>query len=162
MKTAVVMENDHRRAEFVDGSELGVLLHNHPSLRIAILNACEGAVSNQNDVFTGVAQNLIRQGAPAVIAMQFEITDSMAIILAETFYKSLARYAPVDTALAEARLAVFAADKKNIEWGAPVLYLRAPDGRLFDVESMSTSVSQNSSAAAGLIPESRIPYRGLW
>ena len=119
-KRVLVMEDDHRQARFVDGPQLGVLLHNHPSLRLAILNACEGAVSNQNDVFTGVAQNLIRQEMPAVIAMQFEITDSVAIILAKAFYESLARNAPVDTALAEARLAVFAADD-GIEWGTPVL-----------------------------------------
>jgi AAA-like domain/CHAT domain len=132
-KSVLVMEDDHRQARFVDGPQLGVLLHNHPSLRLAILNACEGAVANQNDVFTGVAQNLIRQEMPAVIAMQFEITDSVAIILAKAFYESLARNAPVDMALAEARLAVFAADN-GIEWGTPVLYLRAHDGRLFDVE----------------------------
>jgi hypothetical protein len=78
---------------------------------------------------------------PAVIAMQFEITDSVAIILARAFYESLARGAPVDTALAEARLAIFAADD-GIEWGAPVLYLRAHDGRLFDIESLPNSVSQ--------------------
>src|SRR5262245_23018627 len=148
-KSVLVMEDDHRQARFVDGQQLGVLLHNHPSLRVAILNACEGAVSNQNDVFTGVAQNLIRQEMPAVIAMQFEITDSAAIILAKAFYESLARNAPVDTALAEARLAVFAADD-GIEWGTPVLYLRAHDGRLFDVEDVEpqpTPISQPAPSA---------------
>jgi len=147
-KSLLVMEDDHRQARFVDGPQLGVLLHNHPSLRLAILNACEGAVSNQNDVFTGVAQNLIRQEMPAVIAMQFEITDSVAVILAKAFYESLARNAPVDTALAEARLAVFAADD-GIEWGTPVLYLRADDGRLFhveDVEPQPTPISQRESS----------------
>jgi hypothetical protein len=111
---------------------LGVLLRDHPSLRVAILNAYEGAVFNRNDVFTGVAQNLSRQEMPAVIAMQFEITDSVAIILAKAFYESLARGTPVDTALAEARLAIFAADD-GVGWGAPVLYLRAHDGHLFDI-----------------------------
>src|SRR5262245_11363908 len=147
-KSVLVMEDDRRQARFVDGPQLGVLLHNHPSLRVAILNACEGAVSNQNDVFTGVAQNLIKQEMPAVIAMQYEITDSVAIILAKAFYESLARSAPVDTALAEARLAVFAADD-GIEWGTPVLYLRADDGRLFDVEDVEpqpTLISQPGSS----------------
>ncbi len=139
--SVLVMEGDNRQTRFVDGHQLGVLLRHHPSLRIAILNACDGAVSNQNDVFTSVAQNLIRQEMPAVIAMRFEITDSVAIILAKAFYESLARGALVDTALAEARLAVFAADD-GIELGAPVLYLRAHDGRLWDVEQLSTSVSQ--------------------
>ena len=43
----------------------------------------------------------------------------------------MARGNPVDAALLDARLAIFAASN-SVEWGTPVLYLRAPDGRIFD------------------------------
>jgi len=77
------------------------------------------------------AQKLIRQGIPAVVAMQFEITDSAAITFAEGFYKAAADGYPVDAALAESRKAVFR-EGNELEWGTPVLYLRSQDGRIFN------------------------------
>jgi hypothetical protein len=65
--------------------------------------------------------------------MQFEITDEAAITFAQEFYGAVADGYPVDAALAEARKAIFT-QGNGLEWGTPVLYLRAPDGRVFDVE----------------------------
>ena len=48
------------------------------SLRLAILNACEGGRTSRLDPFAGSAQTLVQQGIPAVIAMQFEIADDVA------------------------------------------------------------------------------------
>jgi formylglycine-generating enzyme required for sulfatase activity/CHAT domain-containing protein len=128
----LLLEDEHGRHRFVSGNSLGALLHDHRSLRLAVLNACEGARTARSDPFSGVAQQLVRQGIPAVIAMQFEITDKAAIIMAREFYDALADGYPVDAALAEARKSIFAAEN-DIEWGTPVLYLRAADGRLFDI-----------------------------
>ena len=58
--------------------QLGTILHDHESLRVAVLNACEGARTSRNDPFAGSAQSLVQQGIPAVIAMQFEIADDVA------------------------------------------------------------------------------------
>jgi len=44
----------------------------------------------------------------------------------------LASSYPVDAALAEARKAI-ATQNNDIEWGTPVLYMRAVDGQLFDI-----------------------------
>ena len=97
-----------------------------------MLNACEGARSDASDPFAGVAQSLIQQGLPAVVAMQFEITDDAAIIFARELYGAIADGYPLEAALAEARGAI--RDEGNLtEWGTPVLYSRAPDGRLFDL-----------------------------
>ena len=109
---------------------LGTILHDHRCLRLVVLNACEGARSSRADPFSGVAQTLVQQGVPAVIAMQFEVTDEAAITFAEEFYAATADRYPVNAALAAARKAISAANN-NIEWGTPVLYLRAPDGQLF-------------------------------
>ena len=96
-----------------------------------MLNACEGARSGASDPFAGMAQSLIQQGLPAVVAMQFEITDDAAIIFAHELYGAIADGYPLEAALAEARGAI--RDEGNpTEWGTPVLYSRAPDGRLFD------------------------------
>src|SRR3954463_10066004 len=43
------------------------------SLRLAVLNSCEGARNSRTDPFAGTATTLVRQGSvPAVVAMQFE------------------------------------------------------------------------------------------
>jgi AAA-like domain/CHAT domain len=132
-KSVLVIEDDHRQASLVDGQRLGVVLYNHSSLRLTILNACEGAVATSNDVFSGVAQGLMRHEMAAVVAMQFAITDAAAIIFASGFYEAVARGNPVDAALLDARLAIFAA-ANSVEWGTPVLYLRASDGQVFNID----------------------------
>ena len=128
----LVMEDRAGRAQEVTGEELGGLLTEYDQTRLAVLNACEGARSDATDPFAGVAQSLIQQGLPAVVAMQFEITDDAAIIFAREFYGAIADSYPLEAALAEARGAI--RDEGNLtEWGTPVLYSRAPDGRLFDL-----------------------------
>jgi CHAT domain len=128
----LLLEDPQERGRAVTGAELGTLMADYPSLRLAVLNACEGARSSADDPFAGVAAGLVEREIPAVIAMQFEITDRAAIVFAEEFYWALADGYPVDSALAEARKAIFA-EHNEVEWGTPVLFLRVPDGRIFEV-----------------------------
>ena len=133
----LVLEGEDGLSYRISGQELGMLLHDHRSLRLAMLNSCDGARASRIDPFSGTAQSLVQQGLPAVIAMQFEVSDDAAIALAREFYGALADGYPVDAALAEARKALFAA-QSGVEWGTPVLYLRASDGRIFDVAPVAT------------------------
>jgi CHAT domain len=128
----LLLEGANKRGHRVGSQYLGMLLHDHDSLRLAILNACEGARSSRQDPFAGSAQSLVQQGIPAVIAMQFEIADDVASTFAHEFYGALADGLPIDASVTEARKAIFAGGRE-IEWATPVLYLRAPDGRIFDV-----------------------------
>ena len=128
----LLLERENKRGHRVGSQYLGMLLHDHESLRVAILNACEGARSSRQDPFAGSAQSLVQQGIPAVIAMQFEIADDVASTFAHEFYGALADRYPIDAAVTEARKAIFASGRE-IEWATPVLYLRAPDGRIFDL-----------------------------
>jgi Concanavalin A-like lectin/glucanases superfamily/CHAT domain len=116
----------------VTGGYLGQLMADELSLQLAVLNACEGARAGAEDPFAGVAASLVKSEIPSVIAMQFEITDDAAILFAGGFYSALARGAPVDAALAAARKAIWA-NYNDIEWGTPVLFMRVPDGKIFDV-----------------------------
>ena len=72
----------------------------------------------------------MRQGIPAVIAMQFEISDPAALAFSQSFYQAIADGLPVDVAMVEARRGMFAEDNE-VAWPTPVLYLRSPDGRVF-------------------------------
>ena len=50
-----------------------------------------------------------------------------------SFYESLADGLPADAAVAEARKAVSIAVTGTLEWGTPVLFMRAADGAIFDL-----------------------------
>ena len=128
----ILFEDDQQQSNFVSATQFAILLHNHSSLRLVVLNACETATS-QADIFAGVAQSLVRQGIPAVIAMQRAISDAAAITFGREFYSAIADSYPVDAALTQARIAVYAAS--SLEWIIPVLFMRAPDGLLFEIAS---------------------------
>ena len=117
----------------VSGERLGTVLREFGSLRLAVLNACEGARSSRSDPFVGVAESLVQREIPAVIAMQFEISDEAAIVFAEGLYSAIADGSPIDAAVASARLSMFARRGDDIEWGTPALYMRVTDGRIFEL-----------------------------
>ena len=99
----LILEDEQRRGRRTSGQYLAQVLTDHESLRLVILNACEGARTARNDPFAGVAQSLVQQGIPGVIAMQFEITDEASITFAHEFYAAIADGYPVDAALSDAR-----------------------------------------------------------
>jgi hypothetical protein len=137
----LILEDEEERGFPVSGQRLGTILHDHRSLRLAILNACEGARCSKQDTFAGTAQSLVQRGLPAVIAMQFPMTDKMAINFAHWFYEVLAQGYPVDTAMAEARKNIFT-QGNEVEWGAPVLYMRSPDGKIFNLKRIDDLTGQ--------------------
>lgn len=131
MGGVLALENDLGGSNIISAFDLGTMLHDHRSLRLVVLNSCEGGRSSQDDPFAGTAQSLVQKGIPAVIAMQFEITDQAAIRFSQEFYSAIADGYPVDASLAEARKAIIGTGNP-IEWATPVLYLRSPDGKIFD------------------------------
>jgi hypothetical protein len=141
----LLFENELGMSERVSGADLAQHLADHRSLRVCVLNACEGARTGVADPFSGVAASLVRRELPAVIAMQFAISDDAALVFAEEFYLALAAGLPVDGAVAEARKAIHA-ENLGLEWGTPVLFLRIDDGHLFDVDEPAPA-----SAAAVLL-----------
>ena len=128
----LVLEDEQGRASPTSAEQLGVVLHEEDTLRLVVLNACEGGRTAPDDIFAGTAQTLVQKDVPAVVAMQFDISDTAAVTFARDFYRSLAYGDPVDTAVTQARQAIYA--RNELEWGTPVLYMRASEGRLFDVQ----------------------------
>ncbi len=126
----LMFEDEQGRTRPVTGQHLGRLLADHFPLRLAVLNACKGARGGSQNPYAGVAQSLVKRGIPAVVAMQFEITDTAAITFAREFYSAVADRFSIDAAVGEVRKAILAAEE-GIEWGTPVLFMRAPDGQLF-------------------------------
>jgi hypothetical protein len=152
----LLFEDAHGRGCEVDGQRLGTILRDCRSLRLALLNACEGGRAGRHDSFSGMAQSLIQAGISAVIAMQFEITDNVAIIFANEFYQALADGNSLDAALSEARKAIFTNKDNGLEWGTPVLYLRAPDGRIFDVAKRNLQIPISTTPKANQNPSTPV------
>ncbi|MHB1024383.1 MAG: CHAT domain-containing protein [Desulfobacteria bacterium] len=133
----IALSNEKGQSDLQSATKLGRLLADHHTLRLAVLNSCEGARGSEHDIFSSTAAILVRRGIPAVLGMQYEITDRAAIEFSRTFYENVADGYPIDMALAEARKAISLTVSNTVEWGTPVLYMRSPDGQLFNVMQKS-------------------------
>jgi CHAT domain-containing protein len=135
-----IFENNKGSIALVDGDGQYKLLDDegfanfflgNRSLGLAVLNSCQGAAVSSNQVFAGIAPNLVRRGIPAVVAMQYSIIDTTAKIFADEFYRTLALNWPVDAAIQTTRNAIsqeVGLDKPD--FATPVLYMRAKDGMI--------------------------------
>jgi hypothetical protein len=138
----LLFEDEWGWGRAVSGERLGTILHESKSLRLAVLNACEGAKSGRSDPFAGVAESLVQREIPAVIAMQFDISDNGAIVFANGLYTAIATGSPVDAAVAAARLSMFAKLGDDLEWGTPALYMRVTDGRVFELPDQAAGARE--------------------
>jgi hypothetical protein len=126
----LALEGTSGPADWVTGVDLGAVLADHRSLRLAVLDSGAGGRS-ATDSFASVARSLVQQGIPAVVATQFAMSDGAARTFATTLYRRVADGYPLDAAVTEGRHSI--SDELNaVEWAAPVLYLRAPDARIFE------------------------------
>jgi CHAT domain-containing protein len=141
--------DDKRGEDRFTADKLATLLADHGSLRLVLLNSFRGARIGQ-DIYSGVATTLVRRGIPAVIGMQYDVSDAAALELAQTFYETLAENLPIETALAEARKAIGLAVNESVEWGTPVFHTHAPDSVLFDVATPPPDVIITSDTATDI------------
>jgi hypothetical protein len=96
-------------------------------LRLVVLQACESAASATGSGFMSVATYLHRHNIPAVLAMQFEITNEFAIKFAMEFYKNLAEGQDVDTAVQQGRWKLGLPERyERRDFGTPVLFMISP------------------------------------
>jgi formylglycine-generating enzyme required for sulfatase activity len=127
---ALLFEHEDGTAHPVPGEKLASVLGPYRSMRLVVLNACEGACATGGDPFSGVAQSLVLQRIPAVVAMQYPIEDRLAVVFSRRFYAALVTGRAVDWAITRARHAMNEAGG-SLGWAIPLLFLTAQDGRLF-------------------------------
>ena len=126
---ALVLEQESGKGLEMEATHLRSAFPSGALPRLIVLNACSGAIT-QDVPLSGLAQKFLRQGVPAVVAMQASITDDAAMIFTRYFYRDLVEIGAVDASLTEARLRM-QGNGHPIEWGTPVLYMRALSGQLF-------------------------------
>ena len=129
----IALADEQGQKQLLTATQVARLLANHYDLRLVLLNSCEGARGSELDIYSSTAAILVRRGIAAVLAMQYEITDRAAIEFSRAFYEALAYGLPIDAAVATGPYAVNIEVNNSLEWGTPVLYMRSPDGVLFEL-----------------------------
>lgn len=132
----LMLESDDGGCQPLEAHRLATAVRRCQTMRLVVLNVCEGASQSKVDAFSGLAQSLLRHGVPAVVGMQERIADRTAILFTQSFYEALAAHQPIDVAVTSAREELYMKDKGSV-WALPVVYLRSTstrDGQLTDAE----------------------------
>ena len=121
----------------------------NPSLRLIVLNACESAFSSTEGIFTSTAAKLVREGVPAVVAMQYEITDDsgagVRLRLLRADRPGRIRRPRDDTRAGGGKMKM---THGSLEWATPVLFLSSEETRIFEVPEQA-HCAPNAETTAG-------------
>ena len=140
----IVLTKESGEPEYIFGKELRRLLTTQTSLRLVVLNCCDSGRGPGS-----VAKELVTGGVPAVLAMQYPISDEVAIELSTGFYTALASGQTVDGAVTGARIKMNLRSKT--EWGIPVLFMRSHDGRIFERAQLRPAAGKESVTVVPVI-----------
>jgi CHAT domain-containing protein len=128
----LLFEDASGSPDAISARELGIFL-NRSGIQLIVLDACSSA-QLMTDPYRSIAPALIRAQVPAVVAMQFKVPQDATRAFASEFYRTLAEGFPLDACVTEGRRAILGiSGLRNPDWGIPVVYTRAPDGKLFDL-----------------------------
>ncbi|HLW03738.1 MAG TPA: CHAT domain-containing protein [Ktedonobacterales bacterium] len=137
----------------------------HPHL--VFLQACEGGRSSDVRSFTYGAAYLVRKHIPAVIAMQYPITNEVGWIFAESLYRALADDHGLDEAvqkgrqtLAMRRTAPQVQDNyTSRDFAAPILWMRPGIRKFYDQEAstMDSTVNLTITTPSGKAYKADVP-----
>ena len=134
---ALFLEREDGREHLVSGNDLARQISR--SVRLVTLASCSTACvptaeSTGHHPFAGVASALVARSVPAVVAMQFTISEDAAVSFTKGYYRALDRNKSIDDAVIEGRLAI---DRNGasgeLERATPVLFLRSPDGKVLNL-----------------------------
>jgi len=135
-------EDDDRKVSWCSAGDLTRMLTEWKP-RLVLLQACQSAASGTEPAFMSLADRLFRRNIPAVVAMQFEITNDYATKFATGFYEALRDGKDVDVAVQIGRWKIFNEVKgANRDFGAPVLFTYNPDSIIQPRKSASPSYGQ--------------------
>ena len=128
---ALVSEEDPKTVRWIVDMDLADYFMDLP-IRLIFLHACEGAKSESYEAFRGVALQLVYQKVPAVVAMQYKVSNKEANRFTKKFYESLSEGKPIDAAVQDGRLELGMYLEElhfsSRAFGSPVVYLQSADG----------------------------------
>lgn len=114
-------------AEWTESGIFAELFKDHQP-RLVFLHACRGAAAGYK--FHSMARDLVKAKIPAVVAMQYEISNDDANTFAQKFYQHIDAGRSVDEAVSEGRweLGIFPSNRgawNDRGFGTPVIYLQS-------------------------------------
>ena len=147
-KSYLVLTNTskEKKADLVPEEKFAEMLRQFlPELRLVVLASCFTALPTHEQPLQGIARRLVAEGIPAVIAMQDALEFNAAQHFSQRLYAELVSHGEIDRAVNAARRELYDRRRANAradlsetvgprQWGIPVLFMRVPDGRLFDVD----------------------------
>lgn len=154
----------------VSAFDLAPMLSLCPQLQLVVLQACHsgtaprlnlpGAADEQTEgerrTLESIALALIRQGVPAVVAMQGDVGQASAGAFVRVLYEELTAGSSLDGAVAAGRAAMRAAGGA-IDWSLPVVY----QGGIAAEEATWYTRAADRFEAAFMHPASARALRGL-
>lgn len=142
--------------ELVSETRFAGLFRNHESMKLVVLNACQGAAVSARRPLAGVAPRLVHIGIPAVIAMQYRLYDDVAVCFSRELYQALFKghnQGRIDCAISLARNVLACSFPDDRALATPVLFLRAREGILFQLPVQK--VREKGGWRSWIIPFSR-------
>lgn len=102
---------------------------------LAMFVACEGAGRDSYRGMATISEELVRADLCAVVGMQFEVSNRLAIDFSREFYALLAENVPIDKAVQLTRRKIYDGESPapGRSFAAPVLYLRSPNSLMLNI-----------------------------
>lgn len=125
------------RSTFIDATRFATLFENR-GIQLAVMNCCLSAPSASKQL-AGLGPQMSRTARiPAVVAMRYEIDDSIAIQFAQEFYRELfdgEKPGRVDVAMQVARKTLLTHSRSDTVRGCitPILYIASGREQLFEL-----------------------------
>ncbi len=133
-RAQLALIKDNGKIDWRTDEQISELLQGYEP-RIMFLQACDSAAQNKVDAFVGIASQIVQRRVPIVIAMQYRITNLVAVTFAEEFYRRLANLEFVDMAVQKSRLYLRNKFQDQHYFAIPVLFMGVNNGQLFQQPS---------------------------
>jgi CHASE2 domain-containing sensor protein len=138
--------NELEKLGWLRSDSFANLFNTHPSMKLVVLNSCQGAKISSTKPLAGLAPQLLRKDIPAVVAMQYPIFDDSALTFSREFYRKLCKgrqHGILDAAVINARNKLQIQRRNGLDFATPVLLMHG-NGVIFDLKE--------ESAHAGSMP----------
>ena len=154
-RSSIILEDSAGNSAPLDADQMMYLMGN-TGVKVVILNACKTAKQDARNAILGVAPALVQAEIPAVIAMQFNVPDKTALGFTRDLYRFMVSGFPLDTAVTEMRIGAFIGAGDRYFWGIPVLFMRAPDGVIWQPDPALLELFEQAQAEAVNMDEPEI------
>lgn len=117
----ILINRKTNKPDYITSEELGTVLAGR-KIRLVVLSACNTSVTDAQDDFASIAETLIRQGIPAVVANQAPVVNKTVAVFVRALYNELLASGNIDKAVTAGRIALKLDLRDGLEWGIPTLH----------------------------------------